>query len=61
MAFVRAKLQLERLGRGEVLTIIISGDDQLRDLAKSLKDEGHTIEGVQCDGSRCRLAVRKGG
>jgi len=60
MTFVRAKLHLDRLAVGEATTLILKAGDQIRNVPRSLRDEGHGIEAVQQDGDRYRLLVRKG-
>jgi tRNA 2-thiouridine synthesizing protein A len=60
MTFVKAKLGLDRLAVGEALTLVLKAGDQIRNVPRSLRDEGHRIEAVQQDGGRYRLLVRKG-
>jgi tRNA 2-thiouridine synthesizing protein A len=60
MTFVRAKLQLDATPVGETLTLVLKAGEQIRNVPRSLRDEGHAIEAVQQDGDRYRLLVRKG-
>jgi tRNA 2-thiouridine synthesizing protein A len=60
MTFVRAKLHLDGLAVGDAVTLILKAGDQIRNVPRSLRDEGHSIEAVQQDGDRYRLLVRKG-
>ncbi|MBM3497131.1 MAG: sulfurtransferase TusA family protein [Armatimonadetes bacterium] len=60
MTFVKAKLHLDRLAVGDATTLILKAGDQIRNVPRSLRDEGHAIEAVQQDGDRYRLLVRKG-
>lgn len=60
ITFVKAKLALEQRAAGELLEIVLRDGDQIRDVPRSLKEEGHRIEGVRQDGERYHLLVRKG-
>jgi tRNA 2-thiouridine synthesizing protein A len=61
MTFVKAKLHLEELSAGEVLEIILKGGEQMQNVPRSIKDEGHRIESVRQEGDRYHLFVRKPG
>jgi tRNA 2-thiouridine synthesizing protein A len=45
--FVRAKLALEYAGEGEVLEILMDDGEPLKNLPRSLKDEGHRLLGLK--------------
>jgi len=61
MAFVRAKVHLDRLAPGQTLTLVLKGGDQIRSVPRSLRDEGHVIEAVERrEDDRFALRVRKG-
>lgn len=59
MTFVKARMSLAQIPAGETLELIIREGDQLRDVPKSLKEEGYRIEAVRKDGDRYHLVVRK--
>lgn len=59
MTFVRAKLYLDEIGPGEVLEIVLKAGEQMQDLPRSIKNEGHQIESVREDGGRYHLLVRR--
>jgi tRNA 2-thiouridine synthesizing protein A len=47
MTFVRTKLRLERMRPGEVLRVRLKGEEPLRNVPRSARDEGHVILGVE--------------
>ena len=59
MTFVRAKLHLEQIAPGEVLEFVLKEGEQMRNVPRSIKDDGHRIEDVRQDGDRYHLLVRK--
>ncbi len=59
LTFVRAKLHLEQIGPGEVLEFVLKEGEQMRNVPRSIKDDGHRIEDVRQDGDRYHLLVRK--
>jgi len=60
MTFVRAKLHLDGIAVGDAVTLVLKAGDQIRNVPRSLRDEGHRIEAVRQDGDRYHLLVRKG-
>jgi len=59
MTFVRAKLHLEQLGPGEAIEFVLKEGDHMRNVPRSIKEEGHVIEAVRREGERVYLLVRK--
>jgi len=59
MTFVKAKLHLEQIKPGEVIEFILKEGEQMRNVPRSIKDEGHKVEKVQQEGERYHLFVRK--
>jgi len=60
MTFVRAKLHLAEIEPGDLIEIILKEGEQMRNVPRSLKSEGHRVESVRQDGQRYHLFVRKG-
>jgi TusA-related sulfurtransferase len=61
MTYVRVKLALEDLGDGELLEVVLSHDEALRGVPRSLREEGHEVVALEeVDQGRYRLTVRKG-
>jgi len=61
MTFVRAKLFLEELPPGAVAELLLADGEAIRDVPRSLKDEGHQVIGVRREGESFLLLVRKRG
>ena len=61
MTFVRAKQFLERMAPGDRAEIVLGDCEQIRNVPKSIKAEGHHIEAVRHEGDRFHLTVRKAG
>jgi len=63
MTFVKVKLHLEQIRAGETLEVILREGEHMRNVPRSVKDEGHKIVEVKpLDGGRYRLlVVRDGG
>jgi len=59
LTFVKAKLALDEVPPGEVLEIVLQAGEQMQNVPKSIKEEGHQIEGVKQEGSRYQLLVRR--
>jgi tRNA 2-thiouridine synthesizing protein A len=57
--FVRARLALEPLPRGAVLTLVIDHPPALRNLPRSLADWGQAVEVVAGEAAPWRLRVVK--
>jgi tRNA 2-thiouridine synthesizing protein A len=43
MTYVRTKLALEPLGEGELLEVLLKGEEPLRNVPKSAREEGHQV------------------
>ncbi|MBL9038316.1 MAG: sulfurtransferase TusA family protein [Archangium sp.] len=43
MTYVRVKLALEPLPSGALVEVWLKGDEPLRNVPRSLRDEGHTV------------------
>ena len=61
MNFVRTKLALESLAAGELLEIIIDAGEPVRNVPRSVKDEGHRILAVEDLGGAFRLLIENAG
>jgi tRNA 2-thiouridine synthesizing protein A len=61
MTYVRAKLALEAISEGELLEVLLSGDEPLRNVPKSARDEGHeVVELTTRPDGVTRLLLKKG-
>ncbi len=59
--FVKAKLKLEQMKDGEILEIYLDDGDPIRNVPKSLENEGHKIEKIEAIGNYYRVIVIKSG
>jgi TusA-related sulfurtransferase len=62
MTFVKAKVALEELEDGQVLSIRLNDGEPVQNVPRSIKDEGHKILKLVDNGDgTCNLIVRKSG
>ncbi|HVP59231.1 MAG TPA: sulfurtransferase TusA family protein [Myxococcaceae bacterium] len=61
MTFVRTKIALERLPVGGILEVRLKGDEPLRNVPDSARDQGHTVLGLEpLEDGTWRLLLRRG-
>ncbi len=58
--FVRTKLKLEEMASGQVLEVILDKGRPMKDVPRSLKEEGHHILKVRKVGKAFKLIIKKG-
>lgn len=61
MNYVRTKLKLEQMGDGEILQVVLKQGEAMKNVPRSLKEDGHKIVDVKAEGEIFRLKVKKGG
>ena len=59
MTYVKAKLKLETLNKGECLEVILAKGEALKNVPMSLKDDGHKILLIENKGDIYRLIVER--
>lgn len=60
--FVKSKLVMEEMDRGEVLEVLLDFPPAVKNVARSMEAEGHEVMDVQeVDPRSWRIVVRKGG
>lgn len=62
MTYVRTKLKLEALSPGELLEVVLKGQEPLRNVPRSAQEEGHEVVSLQEDPAGqgvWRLVLRK--
>lgn len=59
--FVHIKLHLEEMEPGETLEVLIDDGEPMRNVPKSLKQDGHRILAVRPDGDQFRLTIQAWG
>lgn len=57
--FVKTKLKLEELEAGQVLEVILDEGEPVRNVPRSVKEEGHEIIKVEKVNGAFRLLIRK--
>lgn len=60
MNFVKAKLALDELDKGERLQLVLDEGEAMLNVPRSLRDEGHTVVKVDPAGEVFRVTVEKG-
>jgi tRNA 2-thiouridine synthesizing protein A len=63
MTYVRTKLKLESLPPGALLEVVLQGQEPLRNVPRSAREEGHEVVSLQEDAGGqgvWRLVLRKG-
>lgn len=58
--FVHIKLKLEDMAPGDTLEVLIDDGEPMRNVPKSLKQEGHRILTVRPEGEHFRLLIEAG-
>ena len=62
MTFVRVRLALDRLAPGDVLEVLLSGEEPRRNVPRTAVEQGHAILEQSEDASGVtRLLLRRGG
>lgn len=60
MTYVRTKLKLEAIPDGEVLEVLLRGDEPLKNVPRSAREEGHEVLSLtEQEGGVWRLLLRK--
>jgi len=62
MTFVRVKLKLEKMPSGSILSIMLKGEEPLRNVPRSARAEGHEIlacEAIDIANNLHRLLIRR--
>jgi TusA-related sulfurtransferase len=58
MTYVRVKLALERLEAGRVLEVWLTGEEPLRNIPKSAREDGHEVLSLEPGETKSRLLIR---
>jgi len=58
MTYVRVKLALERLSKGELLEVWLTGEEPLKNVPRSVKDDGHEVVALEAVEGKTRLLIR---
>jgi tRNA 2-thiouridine synthesizing protein A len=57
--FVKTKLKLETMKEGEVLSVLLDDGDPIRNVPRSVENEGHTVLGQERVEQAYRVLIRR--
>jgi TusA-related sulfurtransferase len=60
MTWVRVKLALEQIAPGELLEVLLRGEEPLRNIPRSAEADGHVVLANEPADGDHRLVIRKG-
>jgi tRNA 2-thiouridine synthesizing protein A len=61
MTFVRTRLALDRLAPGQILLVLLRGDEPVRNVPRTAAEQGHTVLAQVTDAAGItRLTLRRG-
>jgi TusA-related sulfurtransferase len=62
MTFVRTRLALDRLAPGQTLLVRLRGEEPLRNVPRTAREQGHEVLSLETDaGGIATLLLRRGG
>ncbi len=60
MTFVRTRLELDRMQAGQVLEVLLRGEEPLRNIPRTAAEQGHVVLGLETTGGEAtKLWIRK--
>jgi len=59
MTFVKTKLKLESMRSGQILEVSLKDGEPLRNVPRSVKEEGHKILDIRKEGSSYKLLIER--
>lgn len=60
ITFVKVKLKLEEMQKGEILEVFLCGEAPLQNVPRSVKADGHHVISLEESGDHYRLLIEKG-
>lgn len=57
--FVKTKLKLETMQRGQILSVLLDDGDPIRNVPRSVENEGHTVLARERVDQAYRLLIRR--
>jgi tRNA 2-thiouridine synthesizing protein A len=61
MTFVRTRLALDRMASGEVLRVLLRGEEPLRNVPRTASEQGHAVLAVEASADGItQVTIRKG-
>jgi tRNA 2-thiouridine synthesizing protein A len=59
MTFVKTKLKLESMRSGQILEVKLNDGEPLKNVPRSIKEDGHQILGIKKDGTFYKLLIER--
>lgn len=57
--FVKTKLKLETMGQGQILAVLLDDGDPIKNVPRSVENEGHTVLAQDRVGAAFRVRIRR--
>jgi len=57
--FVKTKLKLETMDQGQILAVLLDDGDPIKNVPRSVENEGHTVLAQDRVGSAYRVRIRR--
>lgn len=57
--FVKTKLKLETMDEGQILAVLLDDGDPIKNVPRSVENEGHTVLAQDRVGSSYRVLIRR--
>lgn len=57
--FVKTKLKLEAMDQGQILAVLLDDGDPIKNVPRSVENEGHTVLAQDRVGSSYRVLIRR--
>lgn len=57
--FVKTKLKLETMDQGQILAVLLDDGDPIKNVPRSVENEGHTVLAQDRVGSSYRVLIRR--
>lgn len=57
--FVKTKLKLEAMEQGQILSVLLDDGDPIRNVPRSVSNEGHTVISQDCIEGSYRVLIRR--
>ncbi|SPP66535.1 sulfurtransferase TusA family protein [Nitrospira lenta] len=57
--FVKTKLKLEMMDQGQILAVLLDDGDPIKNVPRSVENEGHTVLAQDRVGSSYRVLIRR--
>lgn len=59
MTFVKVKIALSKLAKGDTLDVLLTGGEPLENVPKSAQEQGHVVRDLKQEGEFYRLLIEK--